>query len=117
MPESSGGRIRSFPLSTWFPPWFSMLVSLEGWTVGPLVSAVQRLSLIPSTWSWSSLSLPLVRTELQVLRMCRTVCSSGLPCSSILIYSFNSWIHILFFPYISIFNLFWYNLIIRLQFL
>jgi hypothetical protein len=53
LPESSGGRVRNFPLSISFhhgspcsPPW--------KWTIRPLVAAVLRRSLTPSTWSSST---------------------------------------------------------------
>jgi hypothetical protein len=32
----------------------SPCTSPEGWTIGPLATAVQRHRLTPSTWSWSS---------------------------------------------------------------
>jgi hypothetical protein len=55
VPESSGGRIRSFNCR-----YHSTINSTHsyicsgGWTIGPLVTAVQRRSLTPSTWWWSS---------------------------------------------------------------
>jgi hypothetical protein len=53
LPESSGGRIRSFILSILFRHG-SLHSSLGGWTVGPFVAAVQRHNLTPSTWSSST---------------------------------------------------------------
>jgi hypothetical protein len=50
--ESSGWRIRNFPLSISLHHGFPCLyISHWGWTIGPLVVAVQRHSLAPSTWS------------------------------------------------------------------
>jgi hypothetical protein len=40
--------LRFFPLSI-IPPWLSILIPLGEWIVGPLVAAVQRHILIPST--------------------------------------------------------------------
>jgi hypothetical protein len=39
------------------PPWLHTHISPKGWTIGPLVAAVQRHSLTPSTWTTSSLHL------------------------------------------------------------
>jgi hypothetical protein len=55
LPESSGGRIRSFTCRYHYTMVLHAHVLPEGWAIGPLV-AVQRRSLTPSTWSWSSSS-------------------------------------------------------------
>jgi hypothetical protein len=47
-PESSSGRIRSFPHLI-IPPWFSTLIYELGDELGPLPATVQRHSLTPST--------------------------------------------------------------------
>jgi hypothetical protein len=51
IPKSSSGRIRSPPLSISFRHGFPWSCVSWGWTTGPLVAAVQRHSLTPSTWT------------------------------------------------------------------
>jgi hypothetical protein len=62
LPESSGRRIRSFPLSVSFYHGSACSHPMAwGWTIGPLVAAVQRRRLTPSIlwwkWWWSSSTL------------------------------------------------------------
>jgi hypothetical protein len=51
--ECSGGRI-SFPCQYHSTLFLHVHISTGGWTIGPFVTAVQRRSLTPSTWSLST---------------------------------------------------------------
>jgi hypothetical protein len=51
--ESSGGRIRNFPSRYHSTMVLHAHISRAGWTIGPLVAAVQRHILTPSAWSSS----------------------------------------------------------------
>jgi hypothetical protein len=51
LPESYGGRIRSFPCRYHSITVLYAYISPRVWAIGSFVAAVQRHSLTPSTWS------------------------------------------------------------------
>jgi hypothetical protein len=60
LPDSSGGQIGSFPCRYHSTIVLRAHISPLGWTIAPLVAAVQRRSLIPSTWCHDRHQLTLI---------------------------------------------------------